>query len=361
MRARTVRRPAAVVAAFYAAVVLALLATHAWDARLFATTGPQWRRHDPSGTRHGDGRAYHDFAVDPAGTAREYDRMRTARILYPMLARGLALGRTELVPWALLAINVAAIVGGTEIVHRLLAARGLPVWAALGYGAWAGLGLALLHGTAEPLAYLCALAGILWLERRRLVLGALACLGALLTRETALLVIGPYLVLARDAAGRPAWRLALGVLAAWGSWLVAVRFIGVGHALPPHLTPRLPLTGFQATRLLDLPVTVIHVVAPAVAALALAGRALREHVRDAALWAVALNALFVLCLPPNSARMLWHSARLSTGLVAGVLVAAALARPAPRAWRALAALFATSALWTAAVTARYVMWDAWAW
>lgn len=354
-------RPSAAVAAFYAAVVLALLATHAWDARLFATAGPQWRRHDPAGTRHGDGRIYYESAVDPAGTARKYDRMRTARVLYPMLARALALGRAELVPWTLLAINLAAIVAGTEIVHRLLAAHGLPVWAALGYGAWAGLGLALLHGTAEPLAYLCALAGIVWLERGRRVAGALACLAALLARETTLLVVGPYLLLARDAAGRPAWRLALGVLAAWGAWLAAVNVVGVGHALPPHVRPRMPLTGFQATRLFDLPATAMFLLAPAVAALALAARALRERWRDAALWALALNALFVLCLPPSSARLLWHSARLSTGLVVGVLVAAALARGTPRVWRVLAALFAASALWTAAVTARYVLWDSPPW
>ena len=72
----------------------------------------------------------------------------------------MAVGRASLVGWTLLLVNVLSIVLGTAILQRVLERRGLPGWAALAYGLWGGLGVALLHGTAEPVAYLCVLAGL---------------------------------------------------------------------------------------------------------------------------------------------------------------------------------------------------------
>lgn len=153
-------RPAVLVAAFYGVIVVALLASHAWDPRFFATVGPQWQRHDPGLRKQADGSIYYEFASDPVEAAARRDRFRTARILYPAVAHVLALGRTSLVGWTLLLVNVFSIVLGTAILQRLLERRGLPGWAALAYGLWGGLGVALLHGTAEPVAYLCVLAGL---------------------------------------------------------------------------------------------------------------------------------------------------------------------------------------------------------
>jgi hypothetical protein len=59
---------------------------------------------------------------------------------------------------------------------------------------------------------------------------------------------------------------------------------------------------------------------------------------------VVLNVLFVLWRPPRAAKLLWHSGRLSTGLIAAVLLAAPVAASAPRRWRGLALLFAGSAV-----------------
>ena len=341
-------------------VVVALLATHDWDPRFFATRGPQWQRHDPGLQKQSDGTIFFEFATDPAGAAVRFPRFRTARILYPVTAHVLALGRAALVPWTLVMINILAIVLGTEVVHRLLERRGLPSWPALAYGGWGGLGLALLHDTSEPLAYLCVLLGVVWQERGYGVLGGVAFLGALLARETTVLFIVPYLLLGGHECRRTRWTIALAVFAAWGGWLLTVDAIGFGPRSPEPL-PLLPLTGYRLTRTLDLPATLVYLVAPSLIAIGPALWQLQRRPADAALWAVTLNALIVLWLPPRTAELLWHSGRIATGLVVAILLAAPLAASAPRLWRALAVLFASSVSWTAAVTVRYVLWNVRPW
>jgi hypothetical protein len=359
--ASAVFRPAMVIGAFYIAVVVALLATHGWDPLFFATLGPQWERHDPGLQRQADGTVYFHFATDPAGAADTYTRLRAARILYPLVARLLALGRAELVGWALLVINVVAIVGGTEILHRLLARRGLPPWGALAYGAWLGLGLALLHDTPEPLAYLSVLAGIAASERNRQGLAAVAFLAALLTRETVLALVLPYLLAPGAGSIAARLRLTLTVLGAWGVWIGIVFLVASGPWVPASLLLNPPLSGYRMTRLFDLPVTVLFLVVPALLALGGAAWTLVRRPAEASLWAVVLNALLVLWLPPKTAEMLWHSGRLSTGLIAAVLLAGPLAASAPHLWRGLALVFAGSAAWTLAVTLRYLLWDVIPW
>ena len=346
-------RPAILVAAFYGVIVVALLASHAWDPRFFATVGPQWERHDPGLRKQSDGRIYYEFASDPVEAAARRARFRTARILYPAVAHALALGRASLVGWTLLLVNVVSIVLGTAILQRLLERRGLPGWAALAYGLWSGLGVALLHGTAEPVAYLCVLAGLAAQDRGRPRLAGPAFLGGLLGRETTGALAAPYLLLGRGA--RPA--IALGVAVAWGLWLALVALAGIGPLLQPGLGPRLPLVSYSATRWLDLPPTLLFLVVPALLVLGWAVGALRVRPADASVWAAGFNALLVLWLPPRTTELFWHSGRLSTGLVAATLVCVPLATSVPRLWRTLTLVFATSALWTLAITARYLFWE----
>lgn len=353
-------RPAVLVALFYASVVLALLATHAWDPRFFATVGPEWERHDPGLLKQADGSIFFAFATDPLGAASHHLRFRTARVLYPLAARALAFGRADRIGWSLLLVNLAAIVLGTELMHRLLARRGLSPWLALVYGAWGGLGAALLHDTAEALAYLCVLAGIEAQERGHPVLAGTGYLGGALSREITLLLAVPYLLFSRR--DRRAFRLvALAVLAAWGAGLGIVALAGTGAMIQPGAQPRFPLAGFLATRRLDLPVTLVYIIAPAVLVLGWAARELWRRPGDASLWAASLNALLLLQLPRGSAEMFWHSGRLATGLVAATLLAAPLAASAPRLWRALAILLATSVSWTIAVALRFLFWTVTPW
>lgn len=353
-------RPAVLVALFYTTVLLALLATHAWDPRFFATVGPEWERHDPGLLKQADGSIFFAFATDPVGAASHHPRFRTARVLYPLAARALALGRADGIGWSLLLVNLAAIVLGTELMHRLLERRSLSPWLALVYGAWGGLGSALLHDTSEALAYLCVLAGIEAQERGHPRLAGTGYLGGALCRETTLLLAVPYLLLSRRDR-RTLSLVALAVLAAWGAWLGIVGLVGTGVLFQPDAQPRFPLAGFLATRRLDLPVTLVYIIAPTVLVLGWAARELWRRPTDASLWAASLNGLLVLQLPPQTAEMFWHSGRLAIGLVAATLLAAPLAASVPRLWHALAILLATSVSWTIAVALRFLFWTVTPW
>jgi hypothetical protein len=350
------RRPALLVGVGYGLAILLLLATHAWDPGFFATLGPQWHRHDPEHRKASDGIFFHAIARAPFG-AEVHSAYRRERILYPLVAHVLALGRPSLVPWTLVLANWAAIILGTEILYRLLLRAGAPGWIAVAYGAWAGLGLALLKDTAEPVTYLSALLGIWWLERGRKLLGYSALLGALLGRETAVLLVAPYLFLAGGRrVGIRRWLPGLLVLGLWQVWVLADRLWLHGSPAPGLWLWLVPLRGFRATRLFDLPFSVIYLLIPAAIMLGLALRGLRRAPADPALWAMAFNALLVLSLPPGAAALAWHSARVSTGLVASLVLATSLQHSAPQTWRGLAVCLATSSCWTVAVIVRYLFW-----
>ena len=348
-------RPACLVGVGYAVILVLLLMTHKWDPLFFATLGPQWARHDPAGVKRADGMIFHTIATDPFGQGVRFGDYRIERILYPMLARWVAAGRPALIAWALLLLNWAGIVVGTELMHRLLSRAGAPSGMALVYGAWGGLGAALLRDTAEPVAYALALLGLWWLLSGRTWLGCAACFGAILSRETVVLLIGPYLVLAAGRTRLRRWLPALVVAGLWLAWLLSVRYL-LHASVIARPTP-IPFSGLLSIRRLDFPVTLVVLIIPAVVAAVLAVRGLVRGPTDARLWSVLLNAMLVLSLPAPTAAMFWHSGRTSTGLVASTLLATPFEGFAPRAWRVLILLYASSVLWTIAVVVRYLCFD----
>jgi hypothetical protein len=356
--------PVAVITLFYGVVLVILLATHGWDPRFFATVGPQWARHDPSGTRAADGARFYAIAQDPA-MAAPMGAKRASRMLYPLVARAVALGQPALIPWALMLVNWAAIVAGTAIMARILAWGGLTRWYALGYGAWGGLGLALLHGTAEPLAYLLAVVGIAAAQRGHDFWAGSAFLGALLSHESVIVLLAPYaLSLGRDRRAVWRWGLPAAVFTLWAIWQGLVgRW--VGQVTAPVRFARwtlwmFPLRGYRSIQRLHLPATLVQLILPAAAAVGYAAWRLWREPAEHRLWAVLLTGLFALCLPHGSAALLWHSGRLSTGLVVATLVAWPVV-DAPRLWRGLVSMYVSSALWTLAVAVRYALWDVAPW
>ena len=348
-------RPASIVAVGYAVVLFLLLLTHGGDPMFFATLGPGWARHDPAGAKRADGMIFYTIAADPLGRGRHFGDYRMERIIYPMLARSLALGRPSLIPWALVFVNWASIVAGTELVHRLLLRGGAPPWMSFAYGAWGGLGGALLKDTAEPVAYLFALLGIWWLSSGRTWLGCASVFCAILGRETVMLLVAPYLVLEGDRRPLQRWLPGVAVVALWLGWVLTVR--NVLHAVGVPRPALAPLVGLLSIRPFDLPLTVLALIIPALSVTALSIKGLFHHIGDARLWSALLNALLVLSLPPDSTATFWASGRVSTGLVVSTLLATPFESLAPSVWRALAVVYTSSALWTIAVVVRYLFWD----
>lgn len=143
--------------------------------------------------------ALNPFATHPALAGAHFDlpAYRAQRILYPLLTWALSLGgRPALVPWMLVAINLAAIVAigalGAKLAQRLGAA---PLWGVT-LAFYPGLLVSLMGDLAEPLAMACALGGLLCALDRRWGWTALLLSLAVLARETTALLAIALLVAA---------------------------------------------------------------------------------------------------------------------------------------------------------------------
>jgi hypothetical protein len=143
-----------------------------------------------------DGQFYYRLALTPFtrtptayGIRLDAPAYREQRLLYPLLARALALGRVERIPAAMVVLNVL-LLGGLALLGARLAERAgrHPLW-----GLVVPLGVPFLYSLSRDLAEILEatlIAGALLLrDRHRLAAGLLLAL-AVLSRETALLLAG---------------------------------------------------------------------------------------------------------------------------------------------------------------------------
>jgi hypothetical protein len=102
-----------------------------------------------------DGQFYYYIAVDPVNAQYFTDSpgYRYKRIFYPMLARLLALGQPQLIPYTLIIINWFAVAGGTWVIAAWLKRRRLSPWLALIYGLYPALLVSFQRDLTEPLSY----------------------------------------------------------------------------------------------------------------------------------------------------------------------------------------------------------------
>ncbi len=194
-RIRTFARPWALVLLSAVVYLATILATNGGDALAFVTLGDCFIACQgadgaacPPDSEGYDGQFAYYIARDAFGAVDCLDvpAYRMQRILLPALARALSLGRAALIPWALVAINLAALVGGTAALEALLRAEGVSRWYALSYGLFAGVFMAVRLSTNEPLAYGLVLAALLAEKRGRSWGAAVLLALAALTKETAL-------------------------------------------------------------------------------------------------------------------------------------------------------------------------------
>lgn len=184
---------------------LAVTATQGGPLAL-VTLGTRFSDADPlsdAGSEGYDGQFVYYIARDPDDAARFLDvpAYRFQRILLPVLGRALAFGQASLLPWTLLAVNLAALAAGTSTLERLLARRGAGRWYALGYGlSVSALGAARLT-LPEPLAYALALGGVALAFAERPLWSATLFALAALAKETTLMMaagIGLWLLWRRQ-------------------------------------------------------------------------------------------------------------------------------------------------------------------
>lgn len=328
--------PAAVALALGAAFALWRMAGAGWDPAALAQPGTRYASLDPQGSEGYDGQfaLYIALDPDPARVAPHLDvpAYRYQRILYPLLAWALAVGQPQVVPWALLAVNLAAHALGTAAVAALLGLRGLPRGYALVFAAWAGLvGGVGLH-LNEPLAYALVAGGWLALDRRRPALAGVLLGLALLAKETTVTfwAAAALASLFEPRAGRA--RLAFGaggaLFAVWQVWLwrqFGAPGLGSGGAMatPFEWIPYMGFLRIAGSSLSAMAVFALlfgpSIVLPSLWGLWAAARRLLGGPADREAWALGLNALAIALLPFSTFREPLALIRFGSGLVLAVL------------------------------------------
>ncbi len=205
-------RPSLLVGLIYLLLLIFFMTARHYNAFDFIHLGTVWGSHIKSGSWGYDGQFYYQIARNPLGAARFMDNApyRYQRLLYPLLAWFLSLGQASLVPYTLLLINLIAIVGGVEIIARLLSKHGLSPWFSLALGLYYGLAVGLTFDTTEPFTCLLLALGAWELEKKQWLLAALWMGLATLSRETAVLF---PLCLAAAFAWNRHWKEALAFFA----------------------------------------------------------------------------------------------------------------------------------------------------
>jgi len=140
-----------------------------------------------------DGQFYYRLALDPANwNATAFgitmdQSYRYTRIGYPLVAWLVSAGQHELVPAALVAVNLVAVAAMAVLGGQFARESGRHALWGLAFAAYFGLVISVGRDTAEPLAEACMLGGLLAYRRSKYVLTTgLFAFGAI-TRETILL------------------------------------------------------------------------------------------------------------------------------------------------------------------------------
>ncbi len=186
-----------------------------------------------------DGQFYYRLAMNPLNFQHTAYGItmdaayRFMRIGYPVITWLVSFGQRSLVPYTLVAVNVAAI-GALAYFGAMFARQSgrHAAWGLLLPG-YFGLITSLSRDTAEPVAAAFLLAGLLAIRSRRPVLAACLLAFASLTRETAMVAVAAIAIVRivgflrrRSRPGRDdiTWILPAAVFAAWQG--VVYAFIG---------------------------------------------------------------------------------------------------------------------------------------
>lgn len=283
-----------------------------------------------------DGQFAYYLALDPQPERVRWHldvpAYRYQRILYPATARLLAFGRADLIPWALIAVNVAAHFAATWMLGAILVERGQRAVYALSFGLWMGLVAAVGTNLNEPLAF-ALIIGAWWARAKQCPLASALLLAlSLFAKETSLLFWGAMLL---DDLMRRRWRAAaaLGLggtaFAGWQLWLLS-RFgslgLGSGGAFSTPFEA-VPLMGLLRVGAVSLPVLAVYLVIfgptvllPTAWGLVASLRSTLQRSADADSWALLSHSVAVLFLPFSTFRDPLGLLRFCDGLVLSLLL-----------------------------------------
>ncbi len=335
--------PASVTLAFLLLIIGVVLAGANGDPLALARLGTRFSLGDPNGSEGYDGQFVYYIARDlQPERVRSYldvPAYRFQRILLPLLAWLITLGRDSALPWALAGLGLLSHIAGTWIISALLAIWGVNRWYAITYGLWVGFTLGVRLALPEPLAFALVAGAILSVKHNRRGLGAVLYGLAAFAKEVALIFLAAQLLVAifqRDR--RFVYQLALFAIApyvlfqAWLWMVFGTPGIGSGgaNATPFEAIPFLGLIriGFFSPILLlgTLIVFGPSIVLPTIWGIWTGLRALILGRVEFFSLALLLNALIIPFVPFSTFREPGGLVRLASGLILSVLLYAARQR-----------------------------------
>jgi hypothetical protein len=208
--------PALVAGALAVAFAAALLVRAGGDASLLVHAAPPWSSEadargsltvQPDVEDGFDGQFFYRLGVAPwstedevGGVTFDLPSLRNARWGYGALAFAASGGDPDLVPWALLGLNVATATAIGAVGGALARTSGRHAAWGLLFALWPGFAYSLSLDTSELVASVFVLGGLLALRRGRWPIAAALLTAAVLTRDTTAVV--PVGV---AAAGALAW------------------------------------------------------------------------------------------------------------------------------------------------------------
>jgi hypothetical protein len=230
-----------IVALLYAAILLARLQRTGYDFTAFITAGDAFV--DAGATPSSvtvlpdsdgyDGQFYYRLALDPFtdqqtahGVRIDTPAYRQQRILYPLLAALLSLGRPSLVPAALIGVNYLALCGLAFLGGRVAQQSSAHALWGAAFALFPGFLLSLSRDTVEIVQALFLMAFLLVMSRERPYLAGVCLSLAVLSKETALVAAAGLLLAALLARSRRALRdnwfpiaAPVAAYALWQAWL----------------------------------------------------------------------------------------------------------------------------------------------
>ena len=308
-----------------------------------ARLGTQYALGDVQGTQGYDGQFVYYIARNPnpqeVAVYLDVPAYRYQRILMPIIARLVSLGRVSRIAWMLALIGLISHTAGTWAVATLLLRWGINPWYALLYGLYAGFLLALMVDLPEPLAYALVAGGILALDHKRSFLGYALLAMAVFTKEVTLLFVAAIML---SYAFERCWGALLGLslvalipFALFQGWLwITFGQPGIGSggdmATAFEFIPFLGLIRIGAHSWIYL-LAMLVVFGPTLLWAAVWGiwkpiQLLRAGDQNMLVLSLLLSSLSIVFLPFSTFRETGGLIRLACGLVLSVLLFAAYYR-----------------------------------
>jgi hypothetical protein len=329
--------PVGIVLLILIGFVLYRLSINGWDPVGLAELGTRYQIGEIDGSEGYDGQfAYYiasNLNPDEVSTQLDVPAYRYQRILYPLLARLLAIGQQEWIPWSLILLNICSLILGTAILCKFLTSLQTPVRYSLIFGLWAGLLIGVGTDLYEPMAYALVVAALYAHYQKKQGLSSLLLTLSFLTKET-VIPFWSAIVLATILQKKGLRNIFISILpgilyALWQIWLF-LEFDSFGLVSGGAMATSfewIPYGGFFRIGTVEMKVLALFIVLfgptillPNLWGTVVSSIKLLRGFQGVENWALLINTLLITFLPFSTFREPLGLLRVSTGMVLATII-----------------------------------------